>query len=223
MKKKLLSLILISLFYQTTFAHETHEIEDRSSVLTYEAEEQYLNERMGFKSLFPQTTWRECDDYVTGNYTGYNCSNKRGISVILKTYMENHFLVCTNEALKNYNGKSAIDLHVTHDGIQGDANHSPKSLHAEARAIDVDSLVITYSGGVSERLKFKGSTHQSFFNSFRTCWGRKVNSINGCPLINGNPSLTGSIGKEDGNHQNHLHVSVPYCVNGAYSTAFYKR
>lgn len=221
MTKVLLSFLISTFLFQTAFAHE--EIDDSSSVLTPEQEEMYTDEMQHFRKLFPQTTWKECVDYVTGNYTGYNCSNRRGISVILKNFMEDHFLTCANEGLKNYNGKTAIDLHVQHDGIQGDARHSPRSLHAEARAVDVDSIVVTYSGGVSERLSFKGSKHQNFFNGFRSCWGQKVKTHNGCPTAGGSIAKTGSIGKEDKNHQNHLHVSVPYCVSGRYGSGFYQR
>lgn len=219
-------LVFVLAFYflnQNAFAHAMAEGEDGSSVLSYEEEQQYFEETMGLRSMFPQTTWRECVDYITGNYTGYNCSNRRGISVILKSFMEDHFLTCANEALKSYNGQKAVDLHVTHDGIQGDARHSPRSLHAEARAIDVDSMIVTYSSGRSEKLTFKGAQHQKFFNSFRQCWGQKVNRHNGCPYISGQASLTGSIGKEDRNHQNHMHVSVPYCVSGRYSTSYFQR
>lgn len=222
MTRVLLSFLISSFLIQTTvYAHE--EIEDGSSVLSPEQEEQYSEDMQYFRKMFPQTTWKECTDYITGNYSGYNCSNRRGISVILKSFMDTHFLTCTNEALKNFNGKTAIDLHVQHDGIQGDARHSPRSLHAEARAVDVDSMVVTYSGGVSERLSFKGTKHQAFYNSFRSCWGEKVRTHNGCPIAGGSISKTGSIGKEDRNHQNHLHVSVPYCVSGRYSSSFFQR
>ena len=245
MTKVLIMTVFSSLLLQTAFAHEaelahshdqleqisqddshsaaSEEIDSDSSVLSPEQAEQYVDDMQYFRKLFPQTLWNECSDYVSGNYSGYNCSTRRGISVILKDFMEEHFLTCTNEALKSFNGKTATDLHVIHDGIQGDANHSPRSLHAEARAIDVDSMIITYGNGSSEKVTFKGSSHASFFKSFRSCWGNKVNKHNGCPIVSGGVGQTGSIGKEDRNHQNHVHMSVPYCVSGRYGSGFFQR
>lgn len=245
MTKVLIAVFLSGLFFQTAIAHETDlahshdqaeslghesqlvlmedEVDSDSSVLSPEHAEKYLDDMQYFRKLFPQTLWNECSDYVTGNYSGYKCSTRRGISVILKDFMEDHFLTCTNEALKSFNGKTATDLHVIHDGIQGDANHSPRSLHAEARAIDVDSMIITYGNGSSEKVTFKGSNHASFFKSFRSCWGSKVSKLNGCPIVSGGVGQTGSIGKEDRNHQNHVHISVPYCVSGKYGSGFFQR
>lgn len=117
----------------------------------------------------------------------------------------------------------AVDLHVTHDGIQGDTNHSPRSLHAEARAVDVDSFVVFYANGRQERLDFESSRNDSFFNSFRSCWGKVVNQQNGCPFISGRADRTGSIGKEDSRHKEHMHVSIPYCVGGNYAGNYFRR
>ena len=203
---------------------ETFEAEETdSSVLSPEAAEQYLIENEHLRGFFPQTKWRECNDTLTGNYSGYNCSNNRGISEILEEFKNRNFYNCVNEALEHVGKPQAVDLHVTHDGIQGDANHSPRSLHAEARAVDVDSFVVYYSSSSSERISFKSSANNAFFGKFRSCWGKAVNTQNGCPLISGRYDLTGSIGKEDRNHQNHMHVSVPYCVRGSYSSRYFKR
>lgn len=197
--------------------------ETDSSVLSPEEAEQYLIDNENLRGFFPQTKWSECNDAITGNYSGFNCSNNRGISVILEEFKNRNFLYCVNEALSHVGKPQAIDLHVTHDGIQGDANHSPRSLHAEARAVDVDSFVVYYNSTSSERISFAPSTNNAFFASFRSCWGRAVNTQNGCPLISGRYDLTGSIGKEDSNHQNHMHVSIPYCINGIYSSRYFRR
>lgn len=221
---KSLCLVLILFFSTTVFASynsDVHEMEDGSSVLSFEEELLYYQSQdFDWKS---NTKWRECQDYVTGNYSGFRCSNNRGISVILKNFMQDHFLKCTNQGLKGYNGKTAADLHITHDGIQGDANHSSRSLHAAARAIDIDSMVITYSNGTSERLSYGKKNHRIFFENFRSCWGQVVRRHNNCPYYRNNPRLTGSIGHEDANHQRHVHISVPHCVGGQYSGRYFSR
>lgn len=228
LKAVLFSLVLFSIgaeaqttqkiFDESLQAQETDE-----SVYSPEEANQYMLENENLRSFFPQTKWRECNDSITGNYSGFNCSNNRGISEILDVFKKRNFFYCVNEALEHVGKPEAIDLHVTHDGIQGDANHSPRSLHAEARAIDVDSFVVYYSSSSSERISFKPAANNAFFAKFRSCWGEAVNQQNGCPLISGRYDLTGSIGKEDRNHQNHMHVSIPYCINGNYSSKYFRR
>ena len=198
-------------------------VETDKSVLTPEEEKIYFETQRSLKGRFPQTRWRECDDPVTGNYTSARCTNSRGISVILDGYLQDEFLRCANEGLSAIGSARAFDMHITHVGIQGDANHSPRSLHAEARAVDVKSFTMFFSNGSSRDFAFRGSSNVNFFNAFRSCWGKVMSSDNGCPLISGQTKLTGSIGKEDRNHQNHMHVSVPHCVNGQYSSLYFRR
>lgn len=239
--KKILILSLIAL--SQTFALHVNAQEDTSnvsfenfvepeveetdeSVLTYEAELEYLQQEyflLGRGHVFAQTKWLECDDFITGNYSNFRCTNRRTLAKILKSFMDNNFLTCVNEGLSAVGKPQAVDLHVTHDGIQGDRNHSSRSLHAEARAVDVDSFVVFYENGEEERLSFKSSRNDKFYKGFRSCWGKSVNRQNGCPLIAGRADRTGSIGKEDSNHRNHMHVSVPYCVRGRYAGRYFQR
>lgn len=90
--------VFLMLFGLNAFANnEIFEqvIDTDESVLIPEEEELYYQasefDKM-LKAVFAQTKWRECNDYVTGNYTGYRCSNNRGISKILKTFIDNHFI-----------------------------------------------------------------------------------------------------------------------------------
>lgn len=224
------SLLVLVLFLGTSvsFAEDHFMLEAEetdASVLSPEEEEAYLEEQAlrGEKGRFPQTRWLECSDAVTGNYTGFNCTNRRGISVVLDGFLQDNFLRCANAGLSAIGSQRAVDMHVTHAGIQGDANHSPRSLHAEARAVDVRSFTMYFSNGSSREFLFRGSSNITFFNAFRSCWGRTIANQNGCPLISGQTRLTASIGKEDSNHQNHMHVSVPHCVNGNYSGLYFRR
>ena len=137
--------------------------------------------------------------------------------------MDDHFEKCVESGMNAQGIPGSLkSLHVTHVGILGDTNHSSTSLHSEARAIDVDAFELETSNG-SHSLVYKKQVNQPFIKAFRKCWGKAVNKYNGCPLINGKPLLTGSIGKEDSNHQNHMHVSIPYCVNGSYGPGYKKR
>lgn len=213
---------------QDTHSHEEGETDQH--VLTPEQEDEYYSTffpgqskstARGFK--FSQTTWQECRDEITGNYFGYNCSNNRAISTILKSFMDKHIYKCIDKGLAAQGGGKVDELHVVHAGIFGDPRHSPKSLHAENRAIDVKSFEVKLTNGQVKKFVFSGTTHRSFFKAFRTCWGEVVRANNGCPAYNGNIMYTGSIGWEDKNHQHHMHTSVPYCVGGSYGAYYYRR
>lgn len=201
--------------------------ESDESVMTPEQEVEYytslqvLGKARAYK--FAQTTWKECTDPTSGNYYNYKCASSRNISSILKSFMDKHISKCVNKGLAAQGGGSMADLHIVHAGITGDPNHSPKSLHAENRAIDIKSLQVKLTSGASKTFTFSGSGSSAFFNAFRSCWGDVVRTYNGCPTYNGVLSYTGSIGKEDKNHQHHMHTSVPYCVGGSYGPYYYRR
>ena len=219
-------------FGNVTFerAHVSDETEhDHAHTLTPEEEMLFYEEarRKGnFEILnfrFPQTSWRECTDEVTGNYTNYNCANRRQISEILKEFMDSYMPSCVQKGM-DAQGLGQLDqLHIIHDGVLGDRRHSPRSLHAENRAIDINTFrVTTYDSRVLS-LKFKDRKNRPFYEAFRQCWGEVVKQNNGCPSYNGVTARTGTIGWEDRNHQNHMHTSVPYCVNGSYGSYYFRR
>lgn len=209
-----------------TFAHED-DIDEDAHVLTPEEELEYFTDFEGLgkatKFKFAQTSWKECADPISGNYTGYKCASSRQISVILKSFINTHMPKCVNKGLAAQGGGTMADLHIVHAGIFGDPRHSPRSLHAENRAIDIKSLDVTLSTGSKKTFTFAGSANSKFFTAFRSCWGDIVKSYNGCPLYKGSAGLTGSIGKEDKNHQQHMHTSVPYCVSGKYGAYYYQK
>ena len=116
-----------------------------------------------------------------------------------------------------------MNIHIKHVGIQGNAKHSPKSLHTEGRAIDIKSLTMFFSEQFFVEFSFENSMTNKFFNTFRSCWGRTIANQNDCPLFSGETGLTASVGKEDLNHQKHLHISVPHCIKGKYSNFYFQR
>ena len=209
---------------------EPGEAEQHEHVLTPEEEEAYYDNYFTKDAdffiqnfRFAQTYWYECTDEITGNYSGYNCASRRGISDILNKFMNNYMHQCVDAGLAAQGGGRVAELHVIHAGILGDRNHSPRSLHAENRAIDIKSFDMKLTSGAVKKFNFATAAHKPFFQAFRRCWGQVVNRYNGCPLINNNPGLTGSIGWEDRNHQNHMHTSVPYCVGGKYRPEYFQR
>lgn len=68
--------------------------ETGSSVLSHKGEIEYFKALEGsfeIQAVFPQTKWLECDDSLTGNYTDFNCTNRREISKVLKSFMSESF------------------------------------------------------------------------------------------------------------------------------------
>lgn len=215
------------LFNWRSAPYEDHETEHKH-VFTPQQEEAFRTHFMRNKSTradfrFQQTSWKECTDDPSGNYSGIGCASSRQISQILKDFMQDFIYECVDAGLRAQGNSAADDIHVVHDGILGDRNHSPRSLHAEARAIDIRSIDVKLVNGSSRKITYAGTSNRSFYTAFRSCWGNVVKRENGCPLYQGNAGRTGSIGWEDRNHQNHMHTSVPYCVNGRYGSYYFQK
>lgn len=172
---------------------------------------------------FPQTQWNECASIVTGNYIGFDCAQNRGISVILNSYLQQKLITCVDAGLAAVEAGPANVIHVTHAGIAADANHSPRSLHSHKRAIDVKSIAVQFTNGAEKTFDYALFSSRPFYVGLRKCWGKVVHDGNGCPYYQGNPSLTGSIGWENTAHGRHMHLSVPYCVNGSYGSGVWMR
>lgn len=177
------------------------------------------------KSLkrFPQTNWNECrDPRFRGRYYQAKCSSSRGISKILYKLLGANLERCVDYA-SQIAGHTMNDFYIIHKGIYSDKRHSPMSLHSEGRAIDIHTIAIKtfWNGWISFNFEKQGKN--KFFKALRSCWGDVLNRQNNCPLFEDLRWRTGSLGKEDEDHQIHLHLSVPYCINGSYSDEFYRR
>jgi hypothetical protein len=172
---------------------------------------------------FAQTIWNECDDVVTANYNGYKCAQSRNISSMLKSFIDKHMYKCVDAGLAAQGGGKTSEFHIVHNGITGDPEHSPKSLHAENRAIDIKTIKVKLTSGSQKEFVYEGTTNREFYKAFRKCWGTVVATYNGCPYVSGGVSQTGSIGWENADHQHHLHTSIPYCVAGDYGSGYYER
>lgn len=174
--------------------------------------------------VFPQQNWNEClDPYIRGNYYEANCSSERGISKILYSLMTRNFKGCIDYAASTVNLKPT-EFYIIHKGIYADKRHSPNSLHSEGRAIDIKEIYIKTRWRRGWLLfNFEDQGDGQFYSAFRDCWGDVLYRQNDCPLFEGRRDRTGSLGKEDEDHQRHLHLSVPYCINGTYRGEFFRR
>ncbi|MCF8057867.1 MAG: hypothetical protein K9K67_01115 [Bacteriovoracaceae bacterium] len=175
------------------------------------------------KRKFPYRYWDEClDRGIRGNYVDHFCNSKRMISNILYHFISNNLYSCIERAA----GKAGFriqDAYVIHKGIFADSLHSPQSLHSEGRAIDIAAVRIkTFWKGWGE-INFQRSGGGVFYEELRSCWGETLYYNNECPLFKGQPEMTGSLGKEDPDHQRHLHLSVPYCINGQHAGPYFRR
>lgn len=201
-------------------------IGDEDNIRTYQEE---VIQRDGFHSFmqnflsFPQIQWNECKGNPTANYLEFACSPSRTISVILNKYLQETLMSCVDEGMRAQGGGTAAALHITHAGITADARHSPHSLHSKNRAIDIKALAVQLTNGETRQFTYAKVGNRPFYTGLRKCWGKKINTGNGCPLYSGNPALTGSIGWENTQHGHHMHLSVPYCINGRYGPGLWKK
>lgn len=159
--------------------------------------------------------WQECQHMqATGNYTGYDCSNRRVIGDRLLVAFEEHLIGCINEGLAAQGGGTAAKVHVEHAGIMADFKHSPKSNHSIGRAVDIKRISVSLQSGGQRTFSYAKTGNRPFYTALRACWGKVMMDWNGCPLYGGNIGHTASIGWEDKRHGQHLHLSVPICSNG---------
>lgn len=166
------------------------------------------------------------------------CNRNRKMSLALADFINQNMSPCVQQAMSSLGiGNEISKIHIKHAGIRGDENHSTKSLHAVLRAIDINELevelndssnvkfnVVAGWSGILARKKGKALTtaqKQSveFYSQFRRCWANKLVEQNQCQN-KGALKMRGSVGWEDPDHRNHLHLSLPYCPanNGFYGS-----
>jgi len=217
---KYLVLVTISLTLGQVASAQEH---NHATTLSPEQEKLlFLGVKDGRKSR-DLTTWNECRGDVEAYFLGSKCSKERVISPTLKKYINSDFLSCVNEALLFSGRDNTSEIEISHKGIMADVRHSPLSLHSFGRAIDIHSIKVRYSIFRRESFNFEADGDASFFSTLRLCWGRVILEKNQCPLFENKFELTGTIGKEDEDHQKHLHLSVPFCQSGNYSEDYFIR
>jgi hypothetical protein len=139
-------------------------------------------------------------------------SKKRQLSKRLAEMMDQHLPQCIAQAA----GLSELPnpISIIHNGIAGDSNHSPKSLHSLNRAIDISDIRFVDNKGrqhnylyafaaqanrLRDRDLLKNATkltlsQEQFFNKLVDCWKSAGGAVVTCT---------------DPRHQGHLHLSVP--------------
>lgn len=177
-----------------------------------------------------QVYWNECAGTMTANYAErkrgklnhYKCSKRRAISEKYINYFEKNFPKCVKQGFKKAQGANSFGLvgkiTFTHEGVAGDQRHSNGSYHSINRAMDVAVINVESNG---KKYSFdvknqKRGLEQKFFTEFRQCWHDSlVATSDKCP----GSFPKGTIGHEDKHHQNHMHISLPFCPgrSGYYS------
>ncbi len=218
-------LILFPIFVKAEDHH--HHKSPHAHTFTPLEEEDFFQSTFKYlssKANFPITTWNECRDRtIEGNYIGYRCSRKRTISKVLFSYLKTHFISCVREAAFANGDTDIKDISIEHKGIFADSRHSPDSLHGQGRAIDIKSISYKLSFFRKVTMNHESDGHGAFYTTLRECWGEKIKRNNNCPLFEDDPYLTGSIGKDDEDHQIHMHLSVPVCSNSEYLEPYKRR
>lgn len=172
----------------------------------------------------PQVMWNECNPELKSNYVderGPAQCARRKVSKEFIEFFDVNFNACVQKAYSAQIGGSDLDfsnLSFMHKGITGDSRHSNRSLHSVNRAIDFAQVKFTANGRVVEynARNQRRSPDKEFFDNFRACWSDKINEHKrNCPGGN----MKGSIGAEDSDHTQHVHLSLPYCPgrSGFYS------
>jgi len=217
--------IIITLLILFTVNSQINAAGKHPPLLTPEQEVSYadylegeINAKKSF--AFPYVHWDECYDFVTGAYVGNNCNRRRMSSEILHEFLQSFFTSCALQAGRAIN-ISANKVHIIHKGIYADKRHTPESLHSEGRAIDIAGVVLV--GRRQNYIPFEKYGYGKFYRTLRQCWGRTLSRYNSCPLFDNKTVLTGSLGKEDEDHQKHLHLSVPYCYNSRHLGHYFRR
>lgn len=163
----------------------------------------------------PQVNWNECDGAggVTAGYQGGRCASRRRMSQPFLEHFNNSFKPCVAQGSQAQGeSKEIASIYIDHNGVAGDESHSNRSYHSVNRAIDISEIIVTYTDGSKKTFDASnaGSSESQFFSAFRSCWSNSV-------IEQGRPSSCpgsvpkGSIGHEDHDHKNHMHISLPFC------------
>lgn len=146
-----------------------------------------------------------------GSLKHYNCSKKRKVSKEYFNFFNENFATCNKKAFsKLYPSAEVTKISFTHEGVAGDTRHSNGSYHSINRAIDIALFKIEAKGKsfVFDVKNQNKRTEKTFFKEFRQCWNDAIIAHKGS--CNGS-GYQGTIGGEDKDHKNHMHVSLPFC------------
>lgn len=143
------------------------------------------------------------------------CDKRLTMADSFRDFLDRNFGRCARQAAGRTDSNEGGTIF--HAGTIGDARHQQTgSLHNKGLAIDVKAILL---GSKVYNYSRKDAETQEFFTKFRACWSDAVRSARG-PCMNSLRS-PGCIGHEDRAHQNHMHLSLPYCPAEARAKGLY--
>lgn len=146
-------------------------------------------------------------NFKYGDYPSAGCDGSLKMHEDMSNFINNQMGRCVNQAA----GMNAFNKgKIYHAGTLGDARHQTTgSLHNYGLAIDVKAIEID---GRVFRYSDKSPATQAFFTKLRQCWGEAAQRERAGCLPNRSSGMPhGSIGDENHDHHNHLHLSLPMC------------
>lgn len=153
--------------------------------------------------------------YGHGSETG--CDRQLTMGEEFSEFLNSTLSRCANQAA----GTSSFEVgKIWHASSMPSAEHlarSPNSLHNFGAAIDLNAIQIDNRKFIFADAKSDPATRE-FVDKFRKCWGHAAqNWRSGCLPNRSSGMPHGTIGHEDPNHQNHFHISLPFCPEVARS------
>lgn len=140
-------------------------------------------------------------EYVGKGAKGLGCDPMRKLDPEFERQLNGVLCQCF-EGSKSQSSAVGCNVKLDHDGTMGDKSHEHKgSYHNEGLAIDVRTVHVS-----GKKYTYNNPADQAYFDGLRKCWSEKITAF-GC--ANGRKEHAGSIGKEDEDHKNHLHLSLP--------------
>ncbi len=147
-------------------------------------------------------------------YKGGSCDKGRLMNSALADFLKSYLPSCLNRALQSAAKAPAKSITFIHHGVAGDKAHTNTSWHGDYLAIDLIGFEID-----GQKYLYRNRSDYAFFESVRKCWATSVEqyarkSRKRCFQTAEFPAdvektPSGTVGREDANHKNHLHLSLP--------------
>ncbi len=214
--------------YHRGYTMEVFNTEAFGEPLAAEEEMAYLNSCKNNTPVAPgevriyQTSYSAQDQ--DGNSIQLKCERMPVSEVWLQTFLEAlPQCIAESTAAVGWKMPASVVVHSVmiymHKGSNGKL-----SLHAPARAVDISKLELIDSKGSQNVVVSLANqannpiddttTERKFLRAFRGCWSDTLVDRYACSNWN-KQNFRGSVGWEDSAHQNHLHLSRPFCPDNA--------
>lgn len=172
----------------------------------------------------PAVVWNGCSktSRVTGGKGTNTGCDEDYMHPKMAAHMEKYFYKCVVAAAEDAGIKRPERVHLNQAGCfqnRNVAGSGTLSLHALARAIDINQFNLISADGTTTRISankrnFSGKT-KTFYNSFRSCWRQNLPSrCHGSYTREreGSIGLPGAaMSPTNWDHADHMHVTFPPC------------